>query len=131
MVTKSCSLTSSLTRLKEDIYRRHFSFYEGNIMMREYPSTATSKSLQISPSVLRELMCEGNDVRSSAAAVTHHHGDGRLVSQALQCDGDHVRTSLHYQTHERNPLTQTWNTQPKTRQSLYLSLKCHLMRTKR
>lgn len=57
-------------------------------------------------------MREGNDVGSAAAAVAHHHRDGRLVSQALQGDGDDVGTSLHDQTHQGNALTQTWNTQP-------------------
>lgn len=57
-------------------------------------------------------MGEGNDVGGTAAAIAHHHWDGRLISQALQHDGDDIGTSLHYQTHQRDPLSQTWGTQP-------------------
>ena len=71
-------------------------------------------------------MGKGNYVGGSAAAVAHHHWDGRLVSQALQGDGDHIRTSLHDQTHKRNPLTQTWDTQAEIPS---LSLKGHLVAT--
>ena len=64
------------------------------------PNAAKEKSSKkISPSVLWELVCERNDVGSSAAAVAHHHGDRRLVSQTLQSDGDHVGTTFDYQTH--------------------------------
>ncbi len=57
------------------------------------------------PALLWVLMPKGQDVRGTTAAVTHHHGHRRSVSQVLKHDRDHIRTPLQYQSHHWNTLS--------------------------
>lgn len=57
------------------------------------------------PAFLWVLVPKGQDVRGTAAAVTHHHRHWWSVSQVLQYDRDHIWTPLHYQSHHWNTLS--------------------------
>lgn len=118
MVTKSCSLTSSFTRLEEDNdwkasqMTKYAQRLLENLCVHE-------RANQISPPILGELVCKGNDVGCPSAPVTHHNWDWRFISQTLQCDGNHVGAAFHDQTHEWHTLAQTWIT-PKTSPFFFL-----------
>lgn len=71
MVTKSWSLTLSLMRLEE-------AFNDYN-RATERTGGTLENTTRISPSVLGEFVREGDDVGSTAAAVTHDHRNRRLV----------------------------------------------------
>lgn len=50
---------------------------------------------------------EGDDVGGPSAAVAHHHGDGRLLPQAVQGHRDDVGAPFQDQAHHGDALTQT------------------------
>lgn len=59
------------------------------------------------PSLLRVFVTEGQDVWGPAAAITHHHRDGRCVPEILQHNGDHIWASFYDESHHWHPLTNT------------------------
>lgn len=69
------------------------------------------EDLEPLPSFLWVLVCKGQDVWRSPAAVADHHRERGVLPQTLQDNGDHIGTSFYYEPNYRNTLPQSCKNQ--------------------
>lgn len=62
-----------------------------------------------SPSFLAVLVSERQDIGGTATAITHHHGDRRVLPEVLQDGGEDVRAAFHHEAHDGHTLPQACN----------------------